>query len=263
MTATALTQIATVFVPVDDQDHAIAFYRDVLGLEQRVDFTDGVQRWVEVAPTGSAFALALVPPSEGRATDRTITRGAIVSTDIDADHQRMINAGVDVDPENARAGTSRLDCSHPTSSCRPDPRRSSASAIMTATGSSSSRPADPANSNPPFRAVSRDSYAPCWWTGLTVETTYSCQSISWARRRRLSRRPSPQRRCRPRSAAATGSPMPCHPQRCPRPRAAMNVAARPACCAPIGRQGARPSNRLGRLAQCRAHRLALRPGPRP
>ncbi len=44
MTATALTQIATVFVPVDDQDEAITFYRDVLGFEQRVDFTHGTHR---------------------------------------------------------------------------------------------------------------------------------------------------------------------------------------------------------------------------
>ncbi len=84
MTATTLTQIATVFVPVEDQDQAIAFYRDVLGFEQRVDFIYGIHRWVEVAPTGSTFALALVPPSEGRGTDRTATRCAIVSTDIDA-----------------------------------------------------------------------------------------------------------------------------------------------------------------------------------
>jgi catechol 2,3-dioxygenase-like lactoylglutathione lyase family enzyme len=41
MTATALTQLATVFVPVDDQDEATTFYRDVLGFEQRVDFTYG------------------------------------------------------------------------------------------------------------------------------------------------------------------------------------------------------------------------------
>lgn len=107
MTATALIQVATVFVPVEDQDEAIAFYRDVLGFEQRVDFTYGIHRWVEVAPVGSVFALALVPPSEGRVTDRTATRCAIVSTDVDADHQRMIDAGVDVDPEVGPAGTSR------------------------------------------------------------------------------------------------------------------------------------------------------------
>jgi len=38
-----------------------------------------------VAPAGSTVALALVPLSEGRVTDRTITRCAIVSADIDAD----------------------------------------------------------------------------------------------------------------------------------------------------------------------------------
>lgn len=107
MTANALAQIATVFVPVDDQERAIAFYRDVLGFEPRVDFTYGIHRWVEVAPAGSTFALALVPPSEGRAADRATTRCAIVSTDIDADHQRMIDAGVDADRVIGRAGTSR------------------------------------------------------------------------------------------------------------------------------------------------------------
>ena len=142
MTATALIQVATVFVPVEDQDEAIAFYRDVLGFEQRVDFTYGIHRWVEVAPVGSVFALALVPPSEGRVTDRTATRCAIVSTDVDADHQRMIDAGVDVDPEVGRAGTSPRAWSHPTSSCPTRARLSSASATATATGSSSSRRAD-------------------------------------------------------------------------------------------------------------------------
>lgn len=74
MTVTALTQLATVFVPVEDQDEAITFYRDVLGFEQRVDVTYGTHRWVEVAPAGSTFALALVSLSEGRVTDRTVTR---------------------------------------------------------------------------------------------------------------------------------------------------------------------------------------------
>ena len=85
MTAAALPQIATVFVPVHDQDEASTFYRDVLGFEQRGHFTYGIHRWVEVAPAGSMFALPLVPPSEDRVTDRTLTRCAIISTDIDAD----------------------------------------------------------------------------------------------------------------------------------------------------------------------------------
>jgi len=85
MTATAFTPIATVFVPVHDQDEAITFNRDVRGFEQRGHFTYGIHRQVEVAPTGSTVALPLVPPNEDRVTDRTLTRCAILSTNIDAD----------------------------------------------------------------------------------------------------------------------------------------------------------------------------------
>ena len=44
-----ITQVATVFVPVSDQDAALDFYVNTLGFEQRADFAyaDG-ERWVEV-----------------------------------------------------------------------------------------------------------------------------------------------------------------------------------------------------------------------
>jgi hypothetical protein len=64
---TCITQIATVFVPVSNQDQALEFYLDKLGFEKRVDFTyGGIHRWIEVAPPGSTNSIALVPPSEGK-----------------------------------------------------------------------------------------------------------------------------------------------------------------------------------------------------
>jgi catechol 2,3-dioxygenase-like lactoylglutathione lyase family enzyme len=71
---TCITQVATVFVPVSDQDRALEFYLDKLGFEKRVDFSyGGTHRWIEVAPPGSTNAIALVPPSEGKTVggDRT------------------------------------------------------------------------------------------------------------------------------------------------------------------------------------------------
>jgi catechol 2,3-dioxygenase-like lactoylglutathione lyase family enzyme len=106
--STRISQIATVFVPVSDQDRALAFYVDKLGFEKRVDFvySDGI-RWVEVAPAGSANAIALVPPSEGKVEGSNEAHCAFASDDIEADHATLRARGVDVDAEIARTGTRR------------------------------------------------------------------------------------------------------------------------------------------------------------
>jgi catechol 2,3-dioxygenase-like lactoylglutathione lyase family enzyme len=107
-TATSISEVGTVFVPVSDQDRALAFYVDRLGFEKRADFAyGGGGRWVEVAPPGAANALALVPPNEGRATAGDETHCALATTDIDADHAALRSRGVDVDAEIGGAGTPR------------------------------------------------------------------------------------------------------------------------------------------------------------
>jgi catechol 2,3-dioxygenase-like lactoylglutathione lyase family enzyme len=65
-------------------------------------------------------AIALVPPSEGRAepTDRTLC--AIASADLDADHAALADHGVAIDPIVGRAGTSRPGLASPTITV-PDP----------------------------------------------------------------------------------------------------------------------------------------------
>ncbi len=106
--ATRITQVGTVFVPVADQDRALQFYVDRLGFEKRGDFPYGEgSRWVEVAPPGSAMAIALVPPSEGEWTAGDEARCAFATDDIEADHATLRGRGVDVDAEIARTGTSR------------------------------------------------------------------------------------------------------------------------------------------------------------
>lgn len=57
------TRILSVSLPVADQDRALAFYRDVLGFEVRLD----VEPWpgarlVEVVPPGSSVGIVLLPP---------------------------------------------------------------------------------------------------------------------------------------------------------------------------------------------------------
>jgi catechol 2,3-dioxygenase-like lactoylglutathione lyase family enzyme len=103
--ATSLSEAGTVFIPVTDQERALAFYLDKLGFEKRADFLFGRgQRWIEVAPPGSSNVIALVPPSEGRAAGGDETRCAFTTDDIEGDHAALRAGGVDVDPEIVRPG---------------------------------------------------------------------------------------------------------------------------------------------------------------
>jgi predicted enzyme related to lactoylglutathione lyase len=103
-TSTKITQVGTVMVPVNDQDQAIAFYTEKLGLELRADIPfAGSERWIEVAPAGASTTVALVTPRPGEATGIE-TRIALSTSDIDADHADLLARGVDVDAEVMRMG---------------------------------------------------------------------------------------------------------------------------------------------------------------
>jgi lactoylglutathione lyase len=63
---TEITGVRTVGVPVADQDRALKFYVETLGLEKRLDVPLGHgNRWIEVAPAGAATTIALVVAHEG------------------------------------------------------------------------------------------------------------------------------------------------------------------------------------------------------
>jgi catechol 2,3-dioxygenase-like lactoylglutathione lyase family enzyme len=101
---TSITELGCVIVPVADQDRALDFYVGKLGFEKRADTPFGRgDRWVEVAPPGAATAIALMPPREGEETG-IATRISLTSADIDADHARLREQGVDADPEVMRMG---------------------------------------------------------------------------------------------------------------------------------------------------------------
>ena len=105
ITKTGLYNIGTVVVPVSDQDRAIEFYVETLGLEKRTDtpFGNGY-RWVEVAPAGASTTIAIVPPPPGKPSGDRETGISLQSRDIDADHAELKARGVDVDPEVSRMG---------------------------------------------------------------------------------------------------------------------------------------------------------------
>jgi catechol 2,3-dioxygenase-like lactoylglutathione lyase family enzyme len=93
---TKITQIATILVPVSDQDHALAFYTERLGFTKTMDYTFGETRWVEVSPGSGTTTLALAPGDRDRQPG--IDTGVRLSTDdARADHAALTAAGIDVD----------------------------------------------------------------------------------------------------------------------------------------------------------------------
>ena len=104
-TTSTISKVGVVCIPVSDQDRALAFYVDVVGLEKRADvpFGNGY-RWVEVAPEGSATTIAIAPPPEGQPTGNAQTGIILHTSDVDAVHADLKAAGVDVDDEVSRMG---------------------------------------------------------------------------------------------------------------------------------------------------------------
>jgi catechol 2,3-dioxygenase-like lactoylglutathione lyase family enzyme len=105
-TKTRVSKINTVVVPVSDQDRAIDFYVEKLGLEKRSDIPFGNgYRWVEVAPGAAETTIALAPPPPGgEPVGNRETGIGLYTADIDAYHAELKAAGVDVDAEISRMG---------------------------------------------------------------------------------------------------------------------------------------------------------------
>ena len=54
------------FLPHDDPEAALAFYRDILGFEVRNDVGRGTLRWITVGPAGQpSTSILLAPPTVG------------------------------------------------------------------------------------------------------------------------------------------------------------------------------------------------------
>jgi catechol 2,3-dioxygenase-like lactoylglutathione lyase family enzyme len=104
-TKTRANKIATVIIPVSDQDRAIEFYVDKLGFDKRVDVPfGGGYRWVEVGLGGEATTIALAPPSQGTPTGNRETGISLQTEDIDSYHAQLKDEGVDVDDQVSRMG---------------------------------------------------------------------------------------------------------------------------------------------------------------
>lgn len=101
----SVSKIANVIIPVADQERALEFYTEALGLEKRVDvpFGDG-NRWIEVAPPGADTPIAICPPGPDTTVGGRETGISLQTDDIDACHAELKSHGVDVDAEVSRFG---------------------------------------------------------------------------------------------------------------------------------------------------------------
>ena len=103
-TATRVTRIGTVAVPVSDPDRSLDFYVGTLGFEKRRDvpFGPGL-RWIEVAPAGAITTIALAPRRED--VPIGIETGIRLYTDdAEAEHAELLARGIDVDADIMRFG---------------------------------------------------------------------------------------------------------------------------------------------------------------
>ncbi|NUR88687.1 MAG: VOC family protein [Nonomuraea sp.] len=113
------------FLPHDDPDASVAFYRDALGFEVRDDVGYEGMRWITVGPPGRPeTSIVLQPPvahgsgitgDEGRMIAEMMAKGTyagivLATSDLDATFERAQGAGAEVVQEPAEQPYGVRDC---------------------------------------------------------------------------------------------------------------------------------------------------------
>ncbi len=123
MTAMDLTIHAT-FLPHDDPDAALAFYRDTLGFEVRNDVGYGGMRWITIGPPGQpGTSIVLHPPAadpgitddERRTITEMMAKGTyaiitLATKDLDGTFARLQAGDADVVQEPTEQPYGVRDC---------------------------------------------------------------------------------------------------------------------------------------------------------
>ncbi|MFI8069835.1 VOC family protein [Streptomyces sp. NPDC086033] len=91
-----ITHASFVTLPVSDQDRALRFYTDVLGLTVTADRDLPQGRWLQVAPEGAQTVFTLSGPGMGDFEPGSARGIMLVTTDVDADCARLAEAGTPV-----------------------------------------------------------------------------------------------------------------------------------------------------------------------
>ena len=117
--------IHATFLPHDDPDAALAFYRDTLGFEVRHDVGYAGMRWITVGPADQpGTSIVLYPPDatpgitgeERRTIGEMMAKGTFASinlatTDLDGTFERLQASGAEVVQEPTEQPYGVRDCS--------------------------------------------------------------------------------------------------------------------------------------------------------
>ncbi|PRX43856.1 putative glyoxalase superfamily protein PhnB [Prauserella shujinwangii] len=117
-------RIHTSFLPHDDPDASLAFWRDVLGFEVRSDVGQGEMRWITVGPPGQpATSILLGPPGadpgitddERRTIAEMMAKGTygwihLATADLDGTFERVRARGAEVAQEPIEQPYGIRDC---------------------------------------------------------------------------------------------------------------------------------------------------------
>jgi catechol 2,3-dioxygenase-like lactoylglutathione lyase family enzyme len=112
------------FLPHDDPEASLAFYRDVLGFEVRGDVGKGTMRWITVGPAGQpGTSIVLEPPAadpgvtddERRTIVEMMAKGTygfilLATADLDGTFARLRDGGAEVVQEPAEQPYGVRDC---------------------------------------------------------------------------------------------------------------------------------------------------------
>ena len=123
MTAMDLT-IHTTFLPHEDPEASLAFYRDVLGFEVRLDVGGGTMRWITVGPPDQPeTSIVLHPPAadpgatddERRVIAEMMAKGTysiivLATKDLDSTFERLQASDVDIVQEPIEQPYGVRDC---------------------------------------------------------------------------------------------------------------------------------------------------------
>ena len=116
--------IHSTFLPHDDPDASLAFYRDTLGFEVRNDVEYGGMHWITVGPTDQpGTSIVLHPPAadpgvtddERRTIAEMMAKGTyativLASKDLDGTFERLQASGAEVIQEPAEQPYGVRDC---------------------------------------------------------------------------------------------------------------------------------------------------------
>ena len=112
------------FLPHDDPDASLAFYRDTLGFELRMDVGKGTMRWLTVGPAGQpSTSIVLHPPAvdpgitddERRTIVEMMAKGTfaminLATADLDGTFDRLQASGADIVQEPIEQPYGLRDC---------------------------------------------------------------------------------------------------------------------------------------------------------